>query len=166
MAKTNQNKNNSSKITNPSLFTFNNSVDIMLKIDFNQVSDISQEIVRCKNAISKLQKLAKKLSNINHSNVEVSITLFEEKEPEKDIYGKHNVVESPIFMIGSPDDIRNLPIYTSPKKEAEHFKINTITEDGIPPELALIMFDSMKKYYQNRLVVLLENFVSEIDNGI
>jgi len=137
----------------------------MLKIDFNQVSDISQEIVRCKNAISKLQKLAKKLSNINHSNVEVSITLFEEKEPEKDIYGKNNV-DVPIFMIGSPEDIHNLPIYTSPKKEAEHFRRNTITEDGIPPELALIMFDSMKKYYQNRLVVLLENFVSEIDSGL
>ena len=39
MAKTNQNKNNSSKITNTGLFSFNNSVDIMLKIDFNQGLD-------------------------------------------------------------------------------------------------------------------------------
>ncbi|RTK92612.1 MAG: hypothetical protein EKK61_03520 [Rickettsiales bacterium] len=66
-------------------------------------------------------------------------------------------------MISTPEDLGKLAMYSQSKEERDNYKRSTIKEDKMPPEIALIMFESMKKHYQNRLISLFEQFVNEVD---
>lgn len=163
MEKADKTKKHSRKTNDSSTSDISSGIDFMLKIDFEQVSEVSNEIVKCKKAILKLRELAQKIVHSKEQNIEVSVSLFEEIEPKKDIHGKNNVVDMPIFMISTPEDLGKLAMYSQSKEERDNYKRSTIREDKMPPEIALIMFESMKKHYQNRLILLFEQFVNEVD---
>lgn len=163
MAKTNQNKNNSSEINNHSLFNSDSCNDFTIKINFQNIAEISTEIVKCRTAISKLQKMATKLANLKSGLVDISISIPELKEPKKEIPGANNV-GVPIAFFCSIDDLKNMEQYTAPKGEYKNYQKQEIT-DSVHPELALIMFETMKKHYENRLIFLLGHFVNEVELG-
>ena len=124
-------------------------------LDYEAISDLSAGIVQCDNALEKLKSLAKKLAK-SGADLDVEITITEGQAPVKkpEVSHRQNAGQPIAIIVAGQDifshqDLAN-QIHTQNREADSHYKKDGLSQKGMPNALALVMLESMQKYYKRQ----------------
>lgn len=119
-------------------------------MNYIRVHELTSNIIEYETALSNIQELAGKLVH-NKTGLSIDITIKEAIPEQSNNFGKGNAgegmeVQDAFYMIfGS-----NLQRIEPPKPKPKHI-LSGLSQDNMPPEIALIMLGSIRRWYQESL---------------
>lgn len=120
-------------------------------MNYIRIQELSTAIVEYETALNHIQELAGNLVH-NKTGLDIDITIKEAIHEHHNIHAKGNSgegVETVDFFkaIFGP----NVEILNAPKQQKPTHKLSGLSQSGMPPEIALIMLGSIRKWYQSQL---------------
>ncbi len=130
-------------------------------MNHKKLIEISEEIVIHEAELKAIKKYAKILLNQRHLvlNIRLQMELVNLKEPANDLFCdevKEQMVISPIF--GFNQYAKSEPVK---QNEAVMFSVNYM-----PPDIALVMFESMAKFHQYKIELLQKEYAQLISKSL
>ena len=136
-------------------------------MNIERINKLTGEILKSKGAIAKIEKLARKLAEDKGDlNVKLAVEMpTSHRNNVGDSQGINVYMDGRIIFSGADmfgDIPPPPPQYSAPAK-------NGFEQDNIPNELALIMLESMIKYYNDQVATLtqeLEELIEPVKIGL